>query len=884
MDNTYTFTSLLKDTIPLGNGEAQTMSNIMVPRIQRPYAQGREDEESKTVRNNFLSEIFALLAGKSLKIDLTFVYGKVENRNGIWTMELLDGQQRLTTLFLLHWYLLQRGEIPPENEAEVSRAIGAFTYETRDSSRSFCKLLAKPGRRLPMGGTPDVSPRKAIRNLLDYVMSHDEDPTVSAMLVMLDSIHEKYRAAFPNGGNGLLFERLGKISFRVLSLTEYKLSEDLYIKMNARGLRLTPFECFKADFLGLMDLDESTKRKVDLPNGRDAGEFPDAVSFKQRFSIRLDTVWCDLFWNPKKPELYDRFYMLFFARFFASRFLLEHQADIRGKRWQNDPDLDLRVFHQKCENDPEHYHGINAFRKMVVQFGAEIRYFDCLSRFLDLLRDRKKEILEAMKPLWESASYVQPDWFCDGSSSFEQMALVKASAVFEFARLFPRFPIDMFRVWMKCVNCVVENTNIDNYVPTANTAGNLASLLRGVAARQPRTLDDFVRCMAETPDDAIGTAAIREEVIKARRIAGSRDGVEAGRWIEIFDDISRHPFLKGMIGFYYSPGMSVDEFAAHSKLIRSLFGENGIAPLYREERHWMLRAIFAQVTTSGQFLGRYIVENNNKKYLKNLISSPGDSENQKTLQQRMNALFAIRLKGLAPGDGKQPSVPVLDAFRSAVREAPGVPDSEPWDVCEAVRILRVDEAFYSWALSPQRGGDVTLYWHCNQYQARVSKKWSCIMVPVFRVAQHFAQSAGMTPVPVSNGRDGFDAQYGMFIGQDCSMRRRLDIVPETDVEVRFLADYQRSYPVELWITWEKNSTSTVRERWLSDHFPGYDMRPCGGRQGIQINEWTFTLKEAGNNSITPEGLKKQVESVFRLSAPSAEGASSSAGASPESTP
>ena len=73
MDNTYTFTSLLKDTIPLGNGEAQTMSNIMVPRIQRPYAQGREDEESKTVRNNFLSEIFTLLAGKSLKIDLTFV-------------------------------------------------------------------------------------------------------------------------------------------------------------------------------------------------------------------------------------------------------------------------------------------------------------------------------------------------------------------------------------------------------------------------------------------------------------------------------------------------------------------------------------------------------------------------------------------------------------------------------------------------------------------------------------------------------------------------------------------------------------------------------------------------------------------------------------------
>ena len=141
------------------------------------------------------------------------------------------------------------------------------------------------------------------------------------------------------------------------------------------------------------------------------------------------------------------------------------------------------------------------------------------------------------------------------------------------------------------------------------------------------------------------------------------------------------------------------------------------------------------------------------------------------------------------------------------------------------------------------------------------------MVPVYRVAQHFAQSTGMTPVPVANGRDGFDAQYGMFIGQDCAMRRRLGIVPNTDVEVHFLSDYQRSYPVELWITWEKNSTSNVREKWLAEHFPDYDMRPCGDRQGIQIHEWTFSIKEAGNNSITPEGLKEQVESVFRLPAP-----------------
>ncbi len=79
---------------------------IEIPMIQRDYAQGRETEEE--VRDEFLNALHNALilpAGhESLPLNLDFIYGSVEG--DVETRFFpLDGQQRLTTLFLLHWYL-----------------------------------------------------------------------------------------------------------------------------------------------------------------------------------------------------------------------------------------------------------------------------------------------------------------------------------------------------------------------------------------------------------------------------------------------------------------------------------------------------------------------------------------------------------------------------------------------------------------------------------------------------------------------------------------------------------------------------------------------------------------------------------------------------------
>jgi len=71
---------------------------IEIPIIQRDYAQGRIGKEK--LRETFLSDLKkALDNNTTLKLD--FVYGSFENNS----LNPLDGQQRLTTLWLLHWYI-----------------------------------------------------------------------------------------------------------------------------------------------------------------------------------------------------------------------------------------------------------------------------------------------------------------------------------------------------------------------------------------------------------------------------------------------------------------------------------------------------------------------------------------------------------------------------------------------------------------------------------------------------------------------------------------------------------------------------------------------------------------------------------------------------------
>lgn len=216
------------------------ITSIEIPIIQRDFAQGREDDEATPIRERFLDALVHA-ATTSQDMGLDFVYGDV--KGGV--LSPLDGQQRLTTLFLLHWYVASlSGTLDP------SAPWLRFSYATRPTARDFCLTLAE--HPFPGGG---AHPAAWITDQPWYVYPWQQDPTISSMLVMLDAIHERFDQEQTDFGAvwaRLLDRDKQAIWFLFLPVEDMDYGEDLYIKMNSRGKPLTAFEVFKADLEGAL--------------------------------------------------------------------------------------------------------------------------------------------------------------------------------------------------------------------------------------------------------------------------------------------------------------------------------------------------------------------------------------------------------------------------------------------------------------------------------------------------------------------------------------------------------------------------------------------------------------------------------------------------------
>ena len=192
--SSYSFAEVFETPMELSHGHMGIISKIVIPKIQRPYAQGRTDTTSTRIRNRLLKDIFkALKTGKEL--ELNFVYGNILTNGNPYcngshnVMELLDGQQRLTTLFLIHWYVTVREykshEVVPNR---MKKCLHGFVYETRITSSDFCQRLSDFHPDLCGKNRPSF----VIRNSVWYRHCFDCDSSVVGMLRMLDAIHEKY--------------------------------------------------------------------------------------------------------------------------------------------------------------------------------------------------------------------------------------------------------------------------------------------------------------------------------------------------------------------------------------------------------------------------------------------------------------------------------------------------------------------------------------------------------------------------------------------------------------------------------------------------------------------------------------------------------------------
>ena len=255
--------------------------NIVIPLIQRDYAQGRATPKATDIRENFIADLHKYIINGT-RLNLDFVYGASKDSKFV----PLDGQQRLTTLFLIHLYL---DGLRGEGKEDIKFQ---FSYETRDSSRRFCEKLIES--RYIIFNAEELTPRKdadgkmvvprlseIIQNQSWWLYSWKADPTVDGMVRMLDQIHTVFFSDWKKAADNLFNPGIKTILFQFLPLHNFYDPDDLYIKMNARGLPLTDFEIFKGKLM------EQIERICS----------PDEV--KEMKSL-IDVRWTDFLWPLRK--------------------------------------------------------------------------------------------------------------------------------------------------------------------------------------------------------------------------------------------------------------------------------------------------------------------------------------------------------------------------------------------------------------------------------------------------------------------------------------------------------------------------------------------------------------------------------------------------------
>ena len=276
---------------------------IRIPQIQRDYVQGRKHKEVKEIRNHFVRNLLLVVTGKKTETQLDFVYGSDKKD----AFEPLDGQQRLTTLFILHWVL--------GVDLQTAEGESILTYETRNTSEAFCKELVhhkakqfvdeasektKESRkkadeeRSKPEEQRDASkqiahiytPSEIIQNRDWFQWGWRFDPTINSMLVMIDTICEQMDW---NLDMDACQARLNNITFNHLDLGEMGMSDELFIKMNARGKLLSDFDKLKSTLEEEIQLQQSEMN--------DGGKTLADSNIEHAWRENMDGKWIDLFWQ-----------------------------------------------------------------------------------------------------------------------------------------------------------------------------------------------------------------------------------------------------------------------------------------------------------------------------------------------------------------------------------------------------------------------------------------------------------------------------------------------------------------------------------------------------------------------------------------------------------
>lgn len=512
--------------------------SIEIPIIQRDYAQGRATKEK--VRNDFLEALKNALSENPIELD--FVYGSEKDN----ILQPLDGQQRLTTLFLLHWFIANK-----EGKLDVAKEhLLKFIYETRISSREFCKGLIDKSidyqKLLPIdketGITIENQLSKTVKNASWFVISWKNDPTISAMLIMLDAIQEKFKDSTD------LWQKLietdennRSITFLYIKLENFGLSDDLYIKMNARGKALTPFENFKSRF----------GKHIEKNGWENA-----IIKPQETFVHKIDTVWTDLFWGYRdkierkddKGNITIEFKIDDKLTNFITGVAINYYA--QGLEIQSNKDDEEKVRKELEENGKTKNILDNAIKRERIERKIAIlnnnpneiapddfptkEAFEYLVKCLDVYSQNNYAVLKSEVDLWKyCGDTLFKDFIQNEKSEWQNRVVFYAQTAYLLNCAFDK---NTYNDWIRVVRNIVENSTIDSATTFISAINLIHELISGCS-------DIYDYLSKNTVKAGHAGDQVKEEIEKAKIILTNPSAKQ------IIQDTEDTNFCKGRIDF-----------------------------------------------------------------------------------------------------------------------------------------------------------------------------------------------------------------------------------------------------------------------------------------------------------------------------------------------
>lgn len=418
--------------------------------------------------------------------------------------------------------------------------FNCFTYETRISSREFCNHLCT----IDSNNYKNFKDKNKEKGIVEYIRNqtwfyqrYAQDPTVQGMLRTLGGT--KIEDSTGNDIKDGLEEIFGKDTdfqkcWSLLTSEEcpivfvYKemkdenlpLSDDLYVKMNARGKQLTDFENFKADLLDFAPDPDNPHKKL----------------LGQDIASLMDNAWTDVFWNvAKAAEVYqvDAIYFKFIRDYLFAKIIADSSlsaSELQDNRFYQD------VY--KGNNSNNEYTGFNLYKEVIkADVLKDLKQFFSLWQ-LSRLTDEK------LRPLWK----VDKDYFYliphylklkDGITVSEttQIGRVVSYAVCRYFEINEEFDEKHFKDWLYFVWNVAENSNI----ATEDAMIGAIRLMKELSAKS----GDILTFLASySPiSSKFAERQILEERFKARLMLGENSEL----WREKIREAEGNIFLKGNI-------------------------------------------------------------------------------------------------------------------------------------------------------------------------------------------------------------------------------------------------------------------------------------------------------------------------------------------------